>query len=320
METGQEVQELSAGEDYLLSSSSLYAMSTSEAYDADSKTKAMSYCHITPQRSEEGILKAVLSPLLAGTLYFQNEDGIERSYPITEGTKIQTASMNIELGGAVPPGFIESYETIYNRQYLYQVEKNPEHLILIGAENERVQTVFLMEPYQINTENAYLEVTQTAFGGTTIQPIRYYSDKLLEGRLNSSISLLRNESTLANIVANAIRAGNGLCDLIEKEDLTKKAEEQAIRVSTYNGNSSYWHNLGGNPGQRYGNCGYQSVNENITKGGMGSAHCVAVAAIDAYYTSPGHRQNLLAPSHAYIGTGIVYHGADSFTITQAYAK
>ena len=320
METGQEVQELRAGEDYLLSSSSLYAMSTSETYGADSQTKAMSYCHITPQKSQDGTIKALLSPVLAGTLYFQNEDGMERSYPIAEGARIQTASMNIELGGAVPSGFIKSYETICNRQYLYHAENNPEYLILIGAENGRVQTVFLMEPYQLNTETAYLEVAQTAFGGTTIQPIRYYSDKLLEGRLNPSASLLRNESTMANIVANAIRAREGLCGLIEKEDLTRKAEEQAMRVSLYNGDSSYWHNLGGNPGQRYGNGSYQSVNENITKGGMGSAHCGAVVAIDAYYTSPGHRQNLLAQSHAYIGTGIVYHGADRFTITQAYAK
>ena len=262
--------------------------------------------------------RGYLYPVAQGSFYLINrETGAKRLYQVTKGTVITTGGMEIELGGPVPSGASESYATIYGyQQYVYK--KDTKELILIGAEGGTVKTIFTMGDYSMNTDEEYLEVKTASFGGTTIQPIRYYSNKHSE-TLDTSADLLKNESIIADLVANAVRSKNDANPLIVNVKLTQGAEEQSVRVSGYTGSSSYWHSLGGTPGERYGALGVTAVNENITNGGMGSQHCVAVEAIESYYTSPGHVTNLLSVSHREIGTGIVYNGADDFTITQAYA-
>lgn len=309
-ETGKEVTELQAGKIYDVESSSTVYIGTDKSTvgAAASANKAAQICHYARRE---------LHPVSQGVFWLKNEDGV-RSYKVTKGTTIQTGGLNIELGGSVPSGYSEQYESPYgDTQYVYQ--KNTENLLFIGAKNGAVKTVFTMGNYRMNTDEAYLSVETTEFGGTTIQPVRYYSEQTTGGTLNPTAAELANEEILANYVANAVRLkqDSGILEINQK--LTQGAEEQSVRVSEWIGDSEYWHYIGGNPGERYGALGVEDVNENITSGGMGSKHCVAVQAVENFYKSAGHVQNLLDESHQFIGTGIVYNGADNFTVTQAYA-
>lgn len=311
-ETGKDVTELQAGRTYDVESSSTVYIGTDKntVGTAASSNKAAQICHYARRE---------LHPISKGVFWLKNDDGVKKQYQVVKGTSIQTGDLNVELGGSVPSGYTESYDTIYGyRQYVYNKDKA--NLVLVGAENGAVKTVFTMAgTYNMNTDEEYLSVKTAEFGGTTIQPIRYYSNKIIEGSLAPSAMELKNEGILANYVANAVRLkhDSGILDINAK--LTQGAEEQSVRVSEWTGDSGYWHYIGGNPGERYGALGVEDVNENITSGGMGSQHCIAVQAVENFYTSAGHVQNLLDESHQFIGTGIVYNGADDFTVTQAYA-
>lgn len=309
-ESGKEVTELQAGKTYDVESSSTVYIGTdkSSVGTAASANKAAQICHYARRE---------LHPVSQGVFWLKNEDGV-RSYKVTKGTTIQTGGLNVELGGGVPSGYVESYDTIYGyTQYVYNKDKA--NLVLVGAENGAIKTVFTMGTYSMNTDEEYLSVKTAEFGGTTIQPIRYYSNKITEGSLTPSAMELKNEGILANYVTNAVRLKHDSGILYINAKLTQGAEEQSVRVSEWTGDSEYWHYIGGNPGERYGALGVEAVNENITSGGMGSQHCIAVQAVENFYTSAGHVQNLLDESHQFIGTGIVYNGADDFTVTQAYA-
>lgn len=314
-ETGKEVTELQAGKTYdVESSSTVYiGLDRNTVGTAASSNKAAQICHYARRE---------LQPVSRGIFWLKNNDGV-RSYEIIKGTTIHTGGLNLELGGPVPAGYTESYDTIYGyTQYVYNKDK--ENLVLVGAEDGAVKTVFTMDgTYSMNTDEEYLKTDETSFGAVTIQPIRYYEyrmpdETILDGK---ELDSLGHE---ANLVASAVRVKDGLKPLKENQILREQTAKGARMVYDYYGGTSIDGKVHSVTGEelytdRLFPANYSFESENATGGGYG-AISLGVAAVDAYYNSAGHKAWLLREATTDVGTGFIYNGNNYAVAIQAYAQ
>lgn len=322
-ETNQEITELQAGKVYDFYSSNFYSSSIDGKDTSDSRNQAAAYWNFEPQKMQNGVLRAKVTPVVAGSIYVINDDGVKKQYRIVKGTTIHTGGLNLELGGPVPAGYTESYDTIYGyTQYVYNKDK--ENLVLVGAEDGAVKTVFTMDgTYSMNTDEEYLKTDETSFGAVTIQPIRYYEyrmpdETILDGK---ELDSLGHE---ANLVASAVRVKDGLKPLKENQILREQTAKGARMVYDYYGGTSIDGKVHSVTGEelytdRLFPANYSFESENATGGGYG-AISLGVAAVDAYYNSAGHKAWLLREATTDVGTGFIYNGNNYAVAIQAYAQ
>ena len=314
-ETGKEVTELQAGKIYdVESSSTVYiGLDRNTVGTASSSNKAAQICHYARRE---------LQPVSRGIFWLKNNDGV-RSYEIIKGTTIHTGGLNLELGGPVPAGYTESYDTIYGyTQYVYNKDK--ENLVLVGAEDGVVKTIFTMDGiYSMNTDEEYLKTDETSFGAVTIQPIRYYeyntpTEIILSG---SKLDHLGKE---ANLIASALRVKNGYAVMTESTALASATRDNVVKVYDYYGNSQ---KLDDNVHmisslQTYKNAlmpeGCSINAENAVWGSYGAVS-VAVSAVEALYDSPGHRAWMFNEKSEQVGTAFMYDGSNYICALPAYA-
>ena len=298
-ETGKEVTELQAGEIYDVESSSTVYIGTDKSTvgTAASANKAAQICHYARRE---------LHPVSQGVFWLKNEDGV-RSYKVIKGTTIQTGGLNIELGGSVPAGSVESYDTIYGyTQYVYN--RNTANLVLIGAEDGEVKTVFTMGTYSMNTDEDYLSNAKTTFGAHFLTPVRHFEESIPEEAILSGAEL-DNMAKEANDVTNAIRVKEGVPTL-EIDDAINAEEKTCInRVYEYYGDT--------NCDSRIHSISDFSGDENAEYGGMGNLP-VGIAVVDGYYESSAHKLVMLRESYMKMGAAIIYDGQNYAIGLQGY--
>ena len=269
--------------------------------------------------------RGYLYPVAQGSFYLINrETGAKRLYQVTKGTVITTGGMEIELGGPVPSGASESYATIYGyQQYVYK--KDTKELILIGAEGGTVKTIFTMGDYSMNTDEEYLEVKTASFGGTTIQPIRYYQYHIPSEKIHSGI-LLDGLGHEANLIGNAIRVKAGKPPMEEKTQLAEAAKQNVNQVYNYYGSCNWDSNTHMKENDQYyfdalkqmDGVSYSLLSDNAHFGDCG-AYSAAVSAIEGIYTSSGHKVYLLSDQAEIVGAAFMYDGNNMICMLQAYA-
>ena len=322
-ETNQEITELQAGKVYDFYSSNFYSSSIDGKDTSDSRNQAAAYWNFEPQKMQNGVLRAKVTPVVAGSIYVINDDGVKKQYRIVKGTTIHTGGLNLELGGPVPAGYTESYDTIYGyTQYVYNKDK--ENLVLVGAEDGVVKTIFTMDGiYSMNTDEEYLKTDETSFGAVTIQPIRYYeyntpTETILSG---SKLDHLGKE---ANLIASALRVKNGYAAMTESIALASATRDNVVKVYDYYGNSQ---KLDDNVHmisslETYENAltpeGCSINAENAVWGSYGAVSA-AVSAVEALYDSPGHRAWMFNEKSEQVRTAFMYDGSNYICALQAYA-
>ncbi|MCB6993006.1 fibronectin type III domain-containing protein [bacterium 210820-DFI.6.37] len=314
--TGEEVTTLQAGTEYQIKSSntSYIGTSASTVGTTDDENKATQICY--RGRASK------LYPVSKGTLYLSNKDGLKKSYEVTKGATITTGGKTIELGGAVPSGYSESYATIYgNTQYVYN--KDTENLVLVGAENGKAKTVFTMGSYSVDTNESYLTVNTTSFGGATIQPIRYYSDRTPSDKILSGTQL-DNLGKEASLISSALRVKNGLTPMTENATLAAATKENVVKVYNYYGNSqkldSNVHMISSLDTYEAAltPINYKINAENAVWGSYGAVS-VAVSAVEALYDSAGHRAWMFHEDNDIVGSAFMYDGNNYICMLQSYA-
>lgn len=315
-----EVTNLEAGKTYELQCSGSWSMSNDGEDSTEAYNKAMAYWHIEPMRSIEGY-KAIITPVVAGNVYIITKDGMRQKYTIIKGTIINAGGLNIELGGNVPSGYSEYYDTIYGyRQYVYN--KDTENLVLVGAEDGKTKTVFVMADYTVGVDEDYLDIQETSFGATTISLIRYYSDCTPKNKILSGTAL-KNLGHEANLIGNALRDMHDKAPMTENANLTEAAAANVEKLYKHYGNTVNWNiqaHQYENDDFYFDACGsnYTFLSDNIYYGDKG-LQSVAVSAMEGIYASAGHRAYLLSDQAEIVGSAFLYDGYSDVAMIQAYA-